>query len=197
MMRISGASDEEGLIPPQSRSSTGRVAAPESRRLLTSLFGYPKPFAARPRACCAGTSFTRPRHYNGNGHRRHSHRSRPVQLRQAVRSMVGPDTPTAFHRRQDEAWRHLEAGRPIPAPVARCRGHCRDAPHQRQANAYGKLDQEAQREEAFPPRLRRARQQAGPDRMGSSDPEGGLSPLRTFDLSEPRSPELVMAVDDE
>lgn len=53
------------------------------------------------------------------------------------------------------------------------------------------------REKAIPTRLRRARQQAGPDRMGRPDPKGSLSALRAFDLSEPRSPELVMAVNNE
>jgi len=48
-----------------------------------------------------------------------------------------------------EAWRHLEAGRPVPAPTVRCRSHRRHAAHQGQAHAHGRLDQEALGEKPF------------------------------------------------
>ena len=63
--------------------------------------------------------------------------------------MAGPDTAAAFDRRQDEAWRHLEARRTIPATAACRRGNCRDASYQGQAHTYGGLDQEAPGEKPF------------------------------------------------
>lgn len=75
--------------------------------------------------------------------RRHRNRSRSVPLRPAVRRLAWPNPATAFDRRQNQAWRHLEAGRPIFASIARCRRHRCHSPHEGQDNAHGELDQKA------------------------------------------------------
>jgi len=60
------------------------------------------------------------------------------------------------------------------------------------------MDQEVVGEEALPAGLRRAHQQAGPDRMGRADQKRSLQAIqRAYRLTEHRTPELVMAVDDE
>ena len=61
--------------------------------------------------------------------------------------------------------------------LARRRRHRRDPPHKGQANAHGELDQKAHGEEAVQARLRRAGQQARPDRMGRADAKRSLSAL--------------------
>lgn len=99
-------------------------------------------------------------------------------------SLARTDTAAAFHRRQDPAWRYLEAGRPIFAQTARRRCHRRHPPHEGQVYAHGQLDQEAHGEEAVQACLGRARQQARPDRMGRVDAEGSLSALRADGLTE-------------
>ena len=120
-----------------------------------------------------------PRHRRDHGHgsRRHRHRSRPVPIGQAVCCLARPDTAAAFHRRQDPARRHLQAGRPILAPLARRRRHRRNAPHKGQANTHSELDQKAHGEKTVQARLRRAGQQARPDRMGRADTTRSLPAL--------------------
>ena len=85
---------------------------------------------------------------------------------------MGP--AATFHRWQDPAWRHLEAGDGylrrllVVSATAVIR-------HKGQIDADGELDQNAHGEEAVQARLRCAGQQARPDRMGRANTKKSLS----------------------
>lgn len=87
------------------------------------------------------------------------------------------DTTANAHRRENAPRRHLQARRQISPALAGRRRHRGDASREGQGDAPCRLGEEAAREKTVQARLRRARQQARADRMGSAD-EGRNLPSR-------------------
>ena len=102
--------------------------------------------------------------------RRHRGRCPAVPLGTRVGRLARPGAQTSLDRRQAAPGRHLQAGRPLPAPAPGDRRHRRAAPPQAQGARRRRLAEGAARPAPGARRHRGARQQERAHRLGPAGP---------------------------